>query len=312
MKRTAIAITVGIAASAILFSVKRKKSNRSKNDYVYTNGGEFVNKTVVITGAAGDIGNATAKAFAHRGANIVLVDLPSTDRKLATDKRDLLDIGAKNVHILTADMTESEAVQEMVKEAVNKCGSIDYFFNNAGIQGELLPLHEQSEDMFQRTLLVNTLGVFHGMKYVSQAMLKAQNGGVIVNTASLAGLQGPPNMAAYVASKFAVVGMTKTGAKDLGAYNIRVCAIAPGLIEGKMWNSQVRGKALCRKKKVDGDTNDVTEDELKEQELIMLQGTPLNRLGKLSEVAEAVVFLCSANASYISGSVMSIDGGRLS
>lgn len=208
-----------------------------------------MNKSVLITGAAGDIGSATAYAFAHRGATIVLVDLPSTQQKLLDHQKNLIKEGAKNVHVLTADVTKVEDVQTMVSETVKNCGQIDCFFNNAGIQGELLPLDEQSDEMFQHTIQVNLFGVFLGMKYVSRAMIEAHQGrGVIVNTASMAGLMGPPNMTAYAASKHGVVGMTKTGAKDLAPYNIRVCAIAPGLLEGKMWENQVKGRAKVRKK----------------------------------------------------------------
>ena len=121
--------------------------------------------------------------------------------------------------------------------------SCGLFLQHAGIQGELCPLHKQTDEWFRRTIEVNLLGVFHGMKYVGQAMVNAGVGGVIVNTVSLAGLEGVPNMAAYVASKFAVVGLTKTGSKDLVPHGIRVCAIAPGLLEGNMWSSQIRGNA---------------------------------------------------------------------
>lgn len=160
----------------------------------------------------------------------------------------LLTKGAKAVKVLTADVTKTEDVQAMVADTVKDCGRIDCFFNNAGIQGELLPLHEQTEENFQKTLQVNLMGVFLGMKYVSLAMIAAGGGGVIVNTASLAGLVGPPNMAVYAASKFGVVGLTKTGAKDLGSHNIRVCAVAPGLIEGRLWHRQVKGQAVLRKR----------------------------------------------------------------
>ena len=161
----------------------------------------------------------------------------------------MLVSGAKSVHVLTADVTKTDDVQKIVSESIKMYGHIDCFFNNAGVQGELLPLHKQSDDLFEHTLRVNTLGVFLGMKYVSQAMINAQRGGVIVNTASVAGLIGVPNMAAYTASKFAVMGMTRTGAKDLAPYGIRVCAIAPGLLEGKLWTSQVRGRAKVRKER---------------------------------------------------------------
>ena len=162
---------------------------------------------------------------------------------METNSNLLLKEGAGNVLVLQTDMTKEEEVQKMVEDTVKAYGGIDCFFNNAGIQGELNPLHKQSVDTFKHTLLVNTVGVFLGMKYVSLAMIEAKKGGVIVNTSSLAGLLGAPNMTAYVASKFAVTGMTRTAAKDLAPHDIRVCGVAPGLLEGKMWESQVRGQA---------------------------------------------------------------------
>ena len=282
---------------------------------------------MLITGAAGDIGNATAQAFAKRGAKLVLVDLPQSQQKMIRSGSDLLKQGASSVHVLSVDVTKAEEVRQMVDDAVELSGSIDCFFNNAGIQGELRPLHQQSVEKFQQTIQVNTFGVFLGMKYVSLAMIKAKKGGVIVNTSSVAGLLGPANMAAYAASKFGVVGLTRTGAKDLAPHGIRVCGIAPGILEGKMWSSQVRGNAqvlreleglsyisfktnddyCCYKP---GKSGDVTEEDIIKQEERMVLGTPLRRRGKLSEVAEVVVFLCSDSASYITGEVVTIDGGR--
>ncbi len=159
------------------------------------------------------------------------------------DGQQLLKEGAGSITVLSADMTKVDEVERMVSDAVKLRGNIDCFFNNAGIQGELKPLHEQSVEKFQQTLRVNTLGVFLGMKYVSLAMIEAKKGGVIVNTSSVAGVIGPPNMAAYAASKFAVSGLTRTGAKDLARYGIRVCAVAPGLLQGRMWMTQVKGQA---------------------------------------------------------------------
>lgn len=177
-----------------------------------------------------------------------MIDLPIAQAKMEKNGEVLLKDGASSVLIVTADMTKPTEVQEMVDKVVTEYGRIDCFFNNAGIQGELKPIHEQSIDKFQQTLNVNTFGVFLGMKYVSLAMIKSKTGGVIVNTSSVTGKVGPPNMAAYSASKFGVLGLTRTGAQDLSRYNIRVCAIAPGLLEGGMWKTQVKGRVLARKK----------------------------------------------------------------
>ena len=270
----------------------------------------FRGKTVVITGAAGDIGSTTAKLFAQNGARLVLVDLPAARERLSELCSALQREGAERALYVVADMTKTEEVQEMTDFVVKNCSQIDCFFNNAGIQGQLRPIHAQDDDKFQEVIQVNVVGVFLGMKYVARTMIRNQNGGVIVNSASLAGMLGSPNMAPYTASKHAVIGMTKTAAKDLAPHGIRVCAVSPGLLEGRLWSSQVRGQAECLRS-LRGGEGPPTDEELQQTERRMLDGTPLKRLGKLSEVASVVLFLCSDEASYLTGTIVPIDGGRL-
>lgn len=312
----ATGLSLGVCGSLLYYVVHKRSINIQRKEEPHNNELSsnvlkgFQNKVVVISGAAGDIGGSTAFAFAKEGATVILVDLPRTVDALKEMCVRLKNEGAPNASFVLTDMTNVEDVQKMVKETLNLFGRVDYFFNNAGVQGDLLPLHEYREQNFELVMNVNILGVFLGMKYVAKAMKESGQGGVIINTASLAGFQGPPNMIAYAASKFAVVGMTKTASKDLAPYGIRVCAIAPGLLEGRMWDTQVKGQALCRKR-LNTEASEVTEAELRAQEERMISGTPMRRLGKLTEVASVVTFLCSDAASYLTGTTISIDGGRL-
>ena len=305
----ATGLSVVVIGSVLYYIGKKRNSHRhASRDRARANPG-MSGKSVLITGAAGDIGSATATAFARQGAIVVLVDLPSTQDLLERKCQELIAEGAKNAVYKTADVTKVEDVQQMTEFAVANAGRIDCLFNNAGIQGEFQPSHKQSNESFQKVMNVNVYGAFLSIKYVSQAMIKS-GGGVIVNTASLAGMIGPPNMCAYTASKHAIVGMTKVAAKDLAPHSIRVCAISPGIIEGKMWHSQVKGQVECQKS-LAGDNTEVTTEELIEREQKMIDGTPMKRLGQLAEVASVVLFLCSNEASYLTGTVVPIDGGRL-
>lgn len=321
--KLATVMWVGISGSLILYFWRRNSCKSRKHFSKVTktptkeneiegvaNHLRFTGKVALVTGAAGDIGGATANRFSNEGATVILVDLPFMENNLKAKCEELKQQGAFNAFFITADVTKEDEVIKMVASAKEKAGRIDYFFNNAGVQGELCPLNEQRDKEFQRVINVNVYGVFLCMKYVSQAMTADGMGGVIVNTASLAGLLGPANMMAYTASKFAVVGMTKTASKDLSRHGIRVCAIAPGILEGRMWDTQVKGNARCRKR-LEGDTSEVTTQEIREQEDRMINGTPLKRLGKLSEVASVVAFLCSDDASYLTGVTLPIDGGRI-
>lgn len=309
--RLANALYVGMVGTLILYVVQKRKRKASIDTEVQVkHGGRFKDKTVIITGGAGDIGMSTAVAFARERASVFVVDLPQMEENLKEKCKQLKTEGAQSAEYALCDMTNDEDVKRMVKLIVDKTDHIDVFFNNAGIQGTLKPIHKQDDEEFKKVINVNIYGVFLGMKYVSRAMIESKRGGVIINMASLAGLGGPANMAAYTASKFAVVGMTKTASKDLARHGIRVCAVAPGILEGRMWGTQVRGIAKCRKE-IQGDETEVTTEDIREQELRMIEGTPLKRLGKLSEVASVVTFLSSEDATYLTGITVPIDGGRI-
>lgn len=245
----------------------------------------FQDKVVVITGGGGGIGRATALRFASEGARLVLVDVAADAlaESVAAVKRagaDALGVGA--------DVTRLADVQRYAEAAVKQFGGVDVFFNNAGILGALSPLTDYPEETFDRVIAVNLKSVWLGMKVVAP-LLRARGGGAIVNTASIAGLRGTPNMIAYTASKHAVVGMTKSAALELARHGIRVNAVCPAPIETPM------ARAL--------------EAGVKRERLTAT--IPMRRYGTPEEVAALVTFLASPDAAYLTGGIYTVDGGAM-
>jgi NAD(P)-dependent dehydrogenase (short-subunit alcohol dehydrogenase family) len=247
-------------------------------------------KVAVVTGAAGVIGSATIRLLAERGARIVAVDRRQEDLKTAI--KDLP--GAAQALAVEADVTREDEVAEYVRAAVDRFGTIDVFYNNAGIEGDIKPITEYSLESFRRVLDVNVVGVFLGMKHVLPVMLKA-NKGSIINTASIAGLLGSPQIAVYSASKHAVIGLTKTASWECAGTGVRVNCVCPGLIDSRMLSTIIQGRSPGNAPP--------PEDKLVER-------IPARRLGQASEVASIVAFLASDEASYVSGSHYTVDGGR--
>jgi NAD(P)-dependent dehydrogenase (short-subunit alcohol dehydrogenase family) len=247
-------------------------------------------RVAVVTGAAGVIGTATMRLLAERGAHIVAVDRTQSELQAAIKD---LPASAKPLAI-TADVTREDEVADYVRAAVDTFGTIDVFYNNAGIEGDIAPITSYSLETFRRVLDVNVVGVFLGLKHVLPVMLK-QNKGSIINTASIAGLIGSPDIAAYSASKHAVIGLTKSAALECSQTGVRVNCVCPGLIDSRMLSAIIDGRNP-------GNTP-VPTDKVAER-------IPARRLGQASEVASIVAFLASDEASYVSGSAYTVDGGR--
>jgi NAD(P)-dependent dehydrogenase (short-subunit alcohol dehydrogenase family) len=247
-------------------------------------------RVAVVTGAAGVIGSATVRLLAERGARIVAVDRRGADLESA-----IKDLPAPAQALsVTADVTDEDEVKDYVGKAVGKFGTIDAFYNNAGVEGEVKSITDYSLDAFRRVLDVNVVGVFLGMKHVLPVMLK-QNRGSIINTASTAGLVGSPHIAVYSASKHAVIGLTKSAAWECTNTGVRVNCVCLGMIDSRMLSAIIQGRS--------GGNAPPPMDKIVER-------IPARRLGLASEVASIVAFLASDEASYVSGSAYTVDGGR--
>lgn len=240
-------------------------------------------KVAIVTGAGSGLGAATALAMAREGASVMLTDKDATAVESASES--VAALGGRCA-FLTADVTDEAAVREMVERTVAEFGRLDVAFNSAGIEGEQAPVHEQSLDEVERTIDVDFKGVYRCMKHEIRAMLGG--GGAIVNAASTWGLNAHPERSAYISGKHAVVGLTKTAALELAKQNVRVNAVAPGPIRTPM---------LLR------DWSDNLE--------LAASAVPMGRVGEAEEVAEAVVWLCSDRASFVTGHTLPIDGGML-
>jgi NAD(P)-dependent dehydrogenase (short-subunit alcohol dehydrogenase family) len=258
----------------------------------------FEGKSILITGAAGDIGFAVAERFAEKGATPILTDMDAD--KLSKRKEQLGQRG-ESVYTYVADVTKLQSLKGMVEQIEADGLRIDMLFNNAGYQGLFKKTFEYPEDDFAKVININLIGAFNVLRVVSEHMVK-HGGGAIVNTASMAGVDGPPNMIAYGASKFGIIGITQSAAKDLAPYNIRVNAISPAFMgPGFMWERQVQLQAEADSQYFDSDPNVVAQQ--------MIGAVPMRRYGNITEIPGTVVYLMSEDSSYVTGVNIPISGG---
>lgn len=246
-------------------------------------------KTAVITGGAGGIGLATAEKMLAEGAEgILLVDLDEGSLQEA-----VADLNSDKVDYIAADVSQNEETKKYVEKAIDFLGRIDILFLNAGIEGEVAPLTEYPEETYDKVMDVNVKGVWLGMKHAFPYM-KENGGGSVIITSSVAGLEGTPNVMAYVASKHAVIGAMKVGALEGAEDDIRVNSIHPSPVDNRMMRSLEEGFAP-------GAADAAKED--------FEQAIPLGRYGQNEEMADLAIFLASDESKFITGAKHVIDGG---
>lgn len=248
---------------------------------------EFKNKIILITGAGSGIGRVTAHAFAKEGGTVVVSDINEKGGEETVQQ--IKAAGGTSVFIKT-NVAKFEEVENLINQIVAQYGRLDIAINNAGIGGIPARTAESSVENWEQVMAVNASGVFYCMKQELQQMVK-QGSGAIVNTASIAGLRGLPNNLAYVASKHAVVGMTKTAAMEYARSNIRINAICPVFTVTPLFDPAVMeklSKGLSSKLKA---------------------GIPMKRFADPVEMANTMLWLCSDKASFVTGHAMPVDGG---
>jgi NAD(P)-dependent dehydrogenase (short-subunit alcohol dehydrogenase family) len=253
---------------------------------------------ILVTGAAGDLGSATARTLAARQRRLVLADHPDAAPRLQEVVDACRSLGADAVGV-TFSVTDEDAVDAAIATHGPLAGAV----SSAGYQGQFISVERYPLADARRVLEVNVLGVMAVTASVARSLIERGEGGSIVNLASMAGVSGAPNMAAYSASKGAVIALTKAAAKDLAPHGIRVNAVSPGFIgPGRMWEAQVASQA---------DADGPYADEPEQVAAQMIGLVPLGRYGSAEEVGAAVAFLLSDESSYLTGINLEVSGGSV-
>lgn len=243
-------------------------------------------RVALVTGASSGIGLATARMFAREGYATVFADVQEEQGREAMAE---CEREGATCRFIRCDVSDEANVRNLIRETVSNFGRLDSAFNNAGIEGEQAPTGECTTTNFDRVIAVNLRGVFLCIREELRQMTKQGAGGAIVNTSSVAGLVGLPGIPAYDASKHAIVGLTRTAALEYAQQNIRVNAVCPGAIETPMLERFMEGSTGGREQ--------------------MIRTEPIGRIGTPDEIASAVVWLCSDNASFVTGQAIAVDGG---
>jgi NAD(P)-dependent dehydrogenase (short-subunit alcohol dehydrogenase family) len=245
-------------------------------------------KSGIVTGGASGIGEATVRRLLKEGARVV-----AFDRDLRRLEGLSASIGRSELCVLSGDVASPRGVEGAVDACVKFAGGVDFLVNAAGITHAATPLHELPVDEFKRIIDVNLTGTFLAMRAAVAAMVAAGKGGAIVNIASTGAIRPPRNAGAYSASKFGVAGLTGSAAIELASFGIRVNAVCPGVTDTPLFRAIV------------GESGDTSPAKILQDKI------PIGRLGRADEIANAVVWLLSEESSYVTGSLIPVDGGLL-